>query len=45
MGKVAGYITLAASGIPTASERGAKPEMSKTGRKCNVTLALWGVPS
>ena len=45
VGKVAGNITLAASGIPTASERGAKPEMSKTRRKCNVTLALWGVPS
>ena len=40
-----GYITPATSGIPTASERGAKSEMSKKGRNCNVTLALWGVPS
>ena len=40
-----GYITPAASGIPTASERGAKSEMSKKGRKCNITLELWGVPS
>ena len=40
-----GYIAHAASGIPTSSERGAKSEMSKKGRKCNVTLALWGVPS
>ena len=40
-----GYVTPAAWGIPTASKRGAKSELSKKGRKCNVTLALWGVPS
>ena len=40
-----GYATPAASGIPTASERGAKSEISKKVRKCNVTLALRGLPS
>ena len=40
-----GYITLAASGVPTTSKRRAKSEVSKQARKCNVTQALWGVPS
>ena len=40
-----GYITPAAEGVPTTSERGAKSGVSKKARKCNVTLALWGVPS
>ena len=40
-----GYITPAASGIPTASERGAKSEMApKRGRNCYVTPAFSAIP-
>ena len=40
-----GYVTLAVSGIPTASERGAKSEVvPKRGRNCCVTPAFSAIP-
>ena len=40
-----GYLTPAASGIPTSSKRGAKSEMSEKRAEMHVTFALGGVPS
>ena len=40
-----GYVTPAVSGIPTASERGAKSEVvPKRGRNCCVTPAFSAIP-
>ena len=40
-----GYITPAASGIPTASERGQNQKWPKNGQGGYITLAASGIPS
>ena len=40
-----GYITPAAWGVPTASERGDKSEVAQNLPRWHITPAAWGVPT
>ena len=45
MGKAAGYITPAAWGVPTASERGQNQRWPISGQGAYITAAALGVPT